>query len=129
MILPEDLHTTVHLTITEENAGNISEIIEKLSNLDINALSLSASPDQVETLQFAQEQAANMGVSLTWELPVPYSANHPVAFETTEDKIPDGAGKVWLYVEPDGDVLPAQGMAETILGNILRDVWQTIYPS
>jgi len=41
----------------------------------------------------------------------------------------DGAGKAWLYVEPDGDVLPAQGMADQILGNILRDEWEKIYGS
>ena len=129
VILPEDLHTTVHLTINEESSANIAEIIERLGNLEINALSLSASPDQDETLQFAQEQAANKGVSLTWDLPVPYSAHNPVALETEEDKIPNGAGKVWLYVEPDGDVLPAQGMADQILGNFLRDDWSQIWKS
>jgi hypothetical protein len=30
-------------------------------------------------------------------------------------------------MEPDGDVLPAQGMAEKVLGNFLRDEWKTIY--
>jgi hypothetical protein len=30
-------------------------------------------------------------------------------------------------VEPDGDVLPAQGMAGQVLGNLLRDPWETIY--
>jgi MoaA/NifB/PqqE/SkfB family radical SAM enzyme len=49
--------------------------------------------------------------------------------ETVEDNIPSGAGKAWLYVEPDGDVLPAQGMADKILGNFLRDPWETIYRS
>ncbi|MBT3339072.1 MAG: hypothetical protein HN855_11760 [Anaerolineae bacterium] len=126
-ILPEDIHTTVHLTITAENAPKVAATFERLASLDLNALSLSASPDQVETLQFAREQAANMGVSLTWDLPVPYSTHHPVALETAEEHIPDGAGKVWLYVEPDGDVLPAQGMADTILGNFLRDEWAQIW--
>ncbi len=32
-----------------------------------------------------------------------------------------------LYVEPDGDVLPAQGIANQILGNLLRDPWEKIY--
>jgi hypothetical protein len=49
-----------------------------------------------------------------------------VAVETEEDNVPSGAGKAWLYVEPDGDVLPAQGMADKILGNLLRDEWSTI---
>ena len=37
-----------------------------------------------------------------------------------------GAGKAWLYVEPDGDVLPQQGV-DRILGNILNDTWQSIW--
>jgi MoaA/NifB/PqqE/SkfB family radical SAM enzyme len=47
--------------------------------------------------------------------------------ETQEENIPSGAGKAWLYVEPDGDVLPAQGMANKVLGNFLHDSWETIY--
>ena len=55
-----------------------------------------------------QNKAASLGLALKHDLPVPYSANHPVALETAEDNISGGAGKTWLYVEPDGDVLPAQ---------------------
>ncbi len=127
VILPEDLYTTVHLTINDETAPNVPAALERLGQLEINSLSLSASPDHVETLQLAREQAANMGVSLTWDLPVPYSAHHPVALETVEENVPDGAGKAWLYVEPDGDVLPTQGMADHILGNFLRDDWSQIW--
>ena len=127
VILPEDLHTTVHVTINTETAPKMESILERLGKLEINALSLSASPDQVETLALAQEQAANMGVPLTWDLPVPYAANHPVAIETTEENIPEGAGKAWLYIEPDGDVIPMQGMHNDILGNFLRDDWAQIW--
>jgi len=31
-----------------------------------------------------------------------------------------------LYVEPDGDVLPAQGY-NVVLGNLLRDPWGAIW--
>jgi MoaA/NifB/PqqE/SkfB family radical SAM enzyme len=31
-----------------------------------------------------------------------------------------------LYVEPDGDVLPAQGY-NVVLGNLLRDSWESIW--
>jgi len=31
-----------------------------------------------------------------------------------------------LYVEPDGDVLPAQGV-NRVLGNILTDPWKKIW--
>jgi len=44
-----------------------------------------------------------------------------------DDAVPPGAGKAWLYVEPDGDVLPAQGMADQVLGNLLKDGWEKIY--
>ena len=127
VILPEDLYTTVHVTINAETAPKIEDVLERLSTLDINALSLSASPDQVEILEFAQEQAADMGVPLKWDLPVPYSVNHPVALETVEENVPEGAGKAWLYVEPDGDVLPMQGMVDNILGNFLRDEWSELW--
>ena len=73
------------------------------------------------------DKAANLGMKLAFDLPVPYSADNPAAFETAEDEVPSGAGKSWLYVEPDGDVLPAQGMADQVLGNLLRDPWDTIY--
>ena len=80
-----------------------------------------------ESMNEALDKAANLGMQLAFDLPVPYSADNPVAFETAEDEVPSGAGKSWLYVEPDGDVLPAQGMAEQVLGNFLRDSWETIY--
>jgi hypothetical protein len=32
-----------------------------------------------------------------------------------------------MYVEPDGDVLPAQGEADKVLGNFLKDEWNAIY--
>jgi MoaA/NifB/PqqE/SkfB family radical SAM enzyme len=31
-----------------------------------------------------------------------------------------------LYVEPDGDVLPAQGINQ-VLGNFLNDAWEKIW--
>lgn len=80
-----------------------------------------------EKLHVLRDKAAELQISLTWDLPVPYSALNPVSMETAEDNLPSGAGKAWLYVEPDGDVLPAQGMANQVLGNILRDPWGKIY--
>ncbi|MBC8334325.1 MAG: hypothetical protein ISR59_10910 [Anaerolineales bacterium] len=126
-IMPADLFTTVHLTITEKNADNIGETLEKLAALEVTSLSLTCTPDQDETLLSAREQAARLGISLTWDLPVPYSAHHPITLETTKEHFPDGAGKVWLYVEPDGDVLPMQGMPDQILGNFLHDDWASIW--
>ena len=102
-IIAVGVFVTVHLTVTKDNAANTIQLLER------------------------QNKAASLGLTLKHDLPVPYAANHPVALETAEDNIADGAGKTWLYVEPDGDVLPAQGMADNILGNLLRDPLEKIY--
>jgi MoaA/NifB/PqqE/SkfB family radical SAM enzyme len=126
-VLPEDLHTTIHLTLTPQNADQASGLIERLAQLDTNALSLSATDSHLnETLQMVGDQAAELGLPLTWDLPVPYSTRNPVALETEDDEVPQGAGRAWLYIEPDGDVLPAQGVNQ-ILGNLFRDDWEQIW--
>jgi MoaA/NifB/PqqE/SkfB family radical SAM enzyme len=73
-----------------------------------------------------RDQAANLGLSLVWDIPVPYSSSNPIAIEVVEDKTIEGAGRAWLYVEPDGDVLPAQGI-NRVLGNFLLDPWVEIW--
>ena len=128
IILPDDLYTTVHLTITPENRSEARGYIDRLSRMGANSLSLGASDDSLlPILHEFHDQAAASGLTLRWDLPVPYSQQNPVAHETREDEIPSGAGKSWLYVEPDGDVLPTQGAADKILGNVLRDPWEKIY--
>lgn len=127
-VMPEDLFTTVHLTVTPQNVKQADEILEKLEKLKVKSISLGASEASLhETLHALHDKAASLGLTLRWDLPVPYSAENPVAHETIEDEVLSGAGKVWLYVEPDGDVLPAQGEANKILGNFLRDPWEKIY--
>jgi hypothetical protein len=127
-IMPEDLYTTVHLTVTPGNVLQAGEILEKLAKLNVRSLSLGASePSLHGVLHSLHNKAASLNLTLRWDLPVPYSAENPVAHETIEDEVPSGAGKVWLYVEPDGDVLPAQGEADKVLGNLLKDPWEKIY--
>ncbi|MBU2610670.1 MAG: hypothetical protein KJ606_06935 [Chloroflexi bacterium] len=127
-IMPEDLFTTVHFTLTAENAKSAEKTLGKLAALNVKSLSLSASDVAIHsTLHPLRDRAAELGLALAFDLPVPYSGDNPVALETAEDNIPEGAGRVWLYVEPDGDVLPAQGMADKILGNFLKDPWEKIY--
>jgi hypothetical protein len=127
-VMPEDLFTTVHLTLTAGNAGLSGDALDRLTRLGVASLSLSVSePGLKELLPPLLDRAADLGLALKYDLPVPYSSQHPVAFETAADQVPDGAGTTWLYVEPDGDVLPAQGMAEQVLGNLVRDPWETIY--
>jgi MoaA/NifB/PqqE/SkfB family radical SAM enzyme len=106
----------------------MDETLEKLAELEVNSLSLGLADTSLqENMGDVRDKAANLGMQLAFDLPVPYSADNPVAFETADDDVPSGAGKSWLYVEPDGDVLPAQGQADQVLGNFLRDSWKTIY--
>ncbi|MEO8354306.1 MAG: radical SAM protein [Chloroflexota bacterium] len=128
-ILHEDIFVTVHLTLDKENANSTGETLERLAELDVQSLSLTTSDKSLrENLAALLDAAANLGLTVRFDLPVPYSTHNPVAYETQEDDIPEGAGKAWLYVEPDGDVLPAQGKASRVLGNFLTDEWSRIYP-
>ena len=126
--LRADIFVTVHLTLTSRRIKKANDTLEKLARLDVKSLSLSAADASLRApLALARDRAAELGLSLVFDLPVPYSAEHPVAVETAQDEVPAGAGRVWLYVEPDGDVLPAQGMAGQVLGNLLLDPWEKIY--
>jgi hypothetical protein len=127
-VMPEDLFTTVHLTIDARSLKMLEDTLDKLADLEVTSLSIGL-PDPAlrEKLNEALDRAANLGMKLNFDLPVPYSADNPVALETAEEQVPSGAGVTWLYVEPDGDVLPAQGMADQVLGNLLRDPWDQIY--
>ena len=127
-IMPEDLFTTVHITVKKETLEKMDETLQKLAELEVVSLSLGLADTSLrDSMDKVLDKAANLGMKLAFDLPVPYSADNPAAFETAEDDVPSGAGKSWLYVEPDGDVLPAQGMADQVLGNLLRDPWDTIY--
>jgi hypothetical protein len=126
-VLSADLFVVVHYTLTLQNVLTTSQVLERISKLGVKALSLSASDPALHgsLLEF-RNQAASLGLSLIWDLPVPYSEFNPVTLETQLDNLPAGAGHSWLYIEPDGDVLPAQGINQ-VLGNILRDPWDTIW--
>ncbi len=128
-ILAEDLFTTVHLTL--KKGKDLLPHIRRLAEMGANGLSLStADPTLSDELQKLRDAAAVGQLELIWDMPVPYSSNNPVSLELKSDELvdaPEGAGKAWLYVEPDGDVLPAQGMYDQILGNLLKDTWQDIW--
>ena len=126
-ILAADLFTCVHLTITPETAPQISAVLTRLASMGANAVSLSASKTVMfDEMDHARQKAAELKLDLIWDLPVPYSPLNPVTLETKPERPPSGAGRAWLYLEPDGDVLLSQGIARP-LGNFLNDPWDAIW--
>ena len=126
-LLKEDLYIAVHLTITDQELMDIRELIDRFVLAGIHAISLSITdPKNEQLLQDARNYAADTYLDLIWNLPVPYSASNPVALETSHAEHNEGAGRAWLYIEPDGDVLPSQGLNK-VLGNILQDPWEQIW--
>ncbi len=129
-ILPEDIFVTVHFTLTPANVHTASPTLQRLAEMGVTSLSLSTSePSLRDELANLSHRAAELGLTLRWDLPVPYSAQNPATLEIVDEELPAGAGRAWLYVEPDGDVLPAQGEPDKVLGNLLRDPWEKIYPA
>lgn len=126
--MAEDIFTTVHLTITKSNKKKINAILDKLAKIKISAISLSVNDLSLkEEIKNARDHAGELGLKLVWDIPVPYSSFHPIALELAENnESTKGAGKAWLYVEPDGDVLPEQGQNK-VLGNLLTDEWSAIW--
>ncbi len=127
LVLAEDIYIAVHVTITDENKSEIPDCLMRLSRLAVPAVSLSASSTELgEDLRHARNLTAELDMSLVWDLPVPYSVHNPIALEVVEQDLPEGAGRAWLYIEPDGDVLPAQGYNQ-VLGNVLKNTWEEIW--
>lgn len=125
-VLPADVFTAVHITITPELASQVPVYLNRLAQLMPNGISLSISDVSLSNdLQLAREMTADLGMELVWELPVPFMHQNPVTLEVGKNHILDGAGKAWLYVEPDGDVLPDQSISH-VLGNLLSDSLETI---
>jgi hypothetical protein len=122
-----DIFVTAHLTLTEANKDGYTQTLGRLAQLDVPAISLTAASKDLEpVLHAARDTAAALGMELVWDVPVPYSVFNPVSMEVPDAELVEGAGRAWLYIEPDGDVLPAQGL-ETVLGNVLTDSWQKIW--
>ncbi len=127
-VMAEDIFVTVHLTLNRDNINLAEEALEQMAKLEVKSFSLTSSEDSLrDTYDALRDKAAALGLTLRFDLPVPYSASNPVVYEAQEATVPEGAGKAWLYVEPDGDVLPAQGYSDNVLGNLLRDEWKQIY--
>ncbi len=125
--LAEDIHTTVHLTVTRKYAPQISQLLDRLKRMGVVCISLSIDNLDLDAeLIRARQMVADMQLQLVWDLPVPYSRSHPVALETKEENKTNGEKHAWLYVEPDGDVLLSQGQP-LVFGNLLRDSWEEVW--
>ena len=109
--IDSDIFTAVHLTLKPNDFEALPGILDRLASLEVTQLSLSSTETSEVTqnaLTRSIDLAAAKGFKLVWDIPVPYSQTNPISSELEE--APDGAGVAWLYVEPDGDVLPSQGM-------------------
>lgn len=125
--LVEDLFVAVHLTLDDKNKDDLAVLIDQLAERGVKAISLSAHDQSLYgVLEKLRSQVADLTLELVWNLPVPYSTFNPVDLETELIEQIEGEGRAWLYVEPDGDVLPAQGV-NRVLGNILSDNWDQIW--
>ncbi len=128
-LMKEDLFITVHITISKGLVKDMPALLARLAKSGVKSLSISVDDAALkDEVKHVQTLASHHGMSLVWDVPVPYSDCHPIALEMLDEneKLTDGAGKAWLYVEPDGDVLPAQGI-NRVLGNLLTDDWKSIW--
>jgi organic radical activating enzyme len=128
-VMAEDLFVTAHVTITQKLSKDLPTLLTRLAKTGVKSLSISVDNIGLKSeVKHIQQEASNRGMSLVWDIPVPYADCHPIALEMLDesDKLVEGAGNAWLYVEPDGDVLPAQGI-NRVLGNLLTDEWKSIW--
>lgn len=125
--LKEDIFLTVHLTVMKKETDEYFSVMERLAKMGVRNLSLSGiNADLLEAVRKCGDFATSRGISLVWDLPVPYSQFNPVSAELPSEQLRNGAGNAWLYLEPDGDVLPTQGVIKP-LGNLLVDPWEKIW--
>lgn len=124
--LVSDIYTAVHMTLSGSPA-QARTLLTDLKALGVSAVSLTVADSGAQgrsTLAEARQTVAALGIDLIWDLPAPYSSRHPIQLEL--DAPAEGGGRAWLYVEPDGDVLPTQGI-DQVLGNVLRDSWADLW--
>lgn len=125
--LEADLFVGVHVTV-QTDSGHYNSLVEKLAGLGVRAVSLTAASPALNTALSETAQAvAELGMELIWDIPVPYSAANPVNLEVEALPAETPVRHAGVYVEPDGDVLAAQGQPK-VLGSLTRDSWQEIWP-
>lgn len=126
-VIKADIFLSVHLTVSNQNLSSAKELLDRLQQAGVENISLTAT-DQTLHAQLIElgNYVSELKLRKVTDLPVPYSEANPVALELSYDSEPQGAGKAWMYVEPDGDVLPSQGHANEVKGNFLADNWEKI---
>jgi MoaA/NifB/PqqE/SkfB family radical SAM enzyme len=142
--LAGDVYVVVHVVVVPANASSVAETVAYLAELGVPAVALSSplrvgqvstpaldveqgstpASELTSALKAAENVAHEHGLTLVWDLAAPYSHVNPVEMEVGLS--PQQVIRQHLYVEPDGDVLPAQGY-NVVLGNLLRDPWETIW--
>jgi len=127
-VIPEDIFTTVHITVSPRIRQSAADLFIELKKIGVSSISLSIdSNDHRALLQEYRDRSAELGLALVYDLPVPYSINNPITIETEANEAKkEGAGRTWLYIEPDGDVIPGQGNPK-VLGNFLTTPWEEIW--
>lgn len=126
-VLHEDIFLTVHITLNKTNTSRSNEILHRLQKMGVLNLSITAATAaESQVVKDLASTAASFGMKLVWDIPVPYSSFNPYQLEREDEHLIEGAGKGWLYVEPDGDVLPVQGVTK-VMGNLLTDDWSAIW--
>jgi organic radical activating enzyme len=124
----EDLSVSIHFTLSARNMDKLSAILDHIAQYGKPQISLSANSTESRAyLPAAQRIVAEHGFTLVWGLPVPYSAANPIRLELEQaEQTVGGPGSLWLYVEPDGDVLRGQGI-QPVLGNFLVSPFDEIW--
>ena len=131
--LAGDIYVVAHVVVVPANAESVAETVAYVAELGVPAVALSsplggAPEEERERMQRALEEAQatahEHGLTLVWDLAAPYSHVNPIEVEA--GLAPEQVARQHLYVEPDGDVLPAQGY-NVVLGNLLRDPWEAIW--
>ena len=124
--LNSEIFTTAHIVV-DEDLESTQQLLDDLYAAGLRDVSLALkvkSQAGAEALERARDYSAFLGMDLIWNIPAPYSLLNPVSLELDDPAA--GAGWKWLYIEPDADVLPSQGI-DHILGNALRDPWDEIW--
>ena len=71
-IIPQDIHTTVHLTIEKSNLEDYIKILDEFKKIGVENISLSFKNPNLEILVIElRNKAAEYGFNLDWDLPVP----------------------------------------------------------